>query len=46
MLNGRPGVLQKLPPHSMEMEQSVLGALLQDNHAFIQVVDLLQEKDT
>ena len=45
MLNGRPGVLQKLPPHSMEMEQSVLGALLQDNHAFIQVVDLLKERD-
>jgi replicative DNA helicase len=37
--------LQKLPPQSVEMEQSVLGAILQDNHALVRVLEILQERD-
>jgi replicative DNA helicase len=37
--------LQKLPPQSVEMEQSVLGAILQDNHALVRVLEVLQERD-
>lgn len=35
----------KLPPHSVEAEQSVLGALLLDNHAWERVADMLGEVD-
>jgi replicative DNA helicase len=35
----------KVPPHSLEAEQSVLGALLLDNSASDRVGDLLQEAD-
>lgn len=34
-----------LPPHSLEAEQSVLGALLLDNRAFERVADLLLPDD-
>src|SRR4030095_16361702 len=37
--------LQKLPPQRVEMEQSVLGAILQDNHALVRVLEILQERD-
>ena len=43
--NGQLDVLRKLPPQSVEMEQSVLGAILQDNQALVRVLDLLQERD-
>lgn len=38
-------VSPKLPPHSIEAEQSVLGGLMLDNRAWDQVVDRLRETD-
>jgi replicative DNA helicase len=35
----------KVPPHSIEAEQSVLGALLLDNQAFDRVADLVTGED-
>ncbi len=35
----------KLPPHSLEAEQSVLGGLLLDNSAWDRVADLINEHD-
>jgi replicative DNA helicase len=35
----------RLPPHSIEAEQSVLGGLLLDNGAFDRVADVLREED-
>jgi replicative DNA helicase len=35
----------KLPPHSVEAEQSLLGALLLDNQAFDRVADLVSAPD-
>ena len=35
----------KLPPHSVEAEQSVLGGLLLENHAWERVADLVNEQD-
>ncbi len=35
----------KIPPHSVEAEQSVLGGLMLDNQTWDRVVELLQEKD-
>lgn len=43
--NNRPLQAMKVPPHSMEAEQSVLGGLMLDNRAWDQVVDRLNEKD-
>src|SRR5262245_40695933 len=38
-------VALKLPPHSVEAEQSLLGALLLDNTAFDRVADLVAAED-
>ena len=35
----------KVPPHSAEAEQSVLGGLLIDNQAFDRVADVIKEED-
>ncbi len=35
----------KLPPHSVEAEQSVLGGLLLDNNAWDKIADLIREAD-
>src|SRR6478736_6638872 len=35
----------KMPPHSVEAEQSVLGGLMLDNHAWDKVADVLTEDD-
>ncbi|MBB5190500.1 replicative DNA helicase [Silvimonas terrae] len=35
----------RLPPHSVEAEQSVLGGLLLDNPSFDRIADILGEKD-
>lgn len=35
----------KIPPHSIEAEQSVLGGIMLDNRAWDQVVDRLRESD-
>jgi replicative DNA helicase len=38
-------VALRVPPHSVEAEQSLLGALLIDNHAFDRVADLVAAED-
>src|SRR5262245_65649619 len=38
-------VALKLPPHSVEAEQSLLGALLIDNQAFDRIADLVTGED-
>ena len=35
----------KVPPHSIEAEQSVLGGLMLDNNAWDQVSDIITEED-
>src|SRR5262245_45444169 len=40
-----PGLLQKLPPQNVEMEQSVLGAILLENNALVKVLELLDPRD-
>ena len=45
MDNGQSVALQKLPPQNVEMEQSILGAILQNNDALIRLADTLQEDD-
>ncbi|HLB42503.1 MAG TPA: replicative DNA helicase [Gammaproteobacteria bacterium] len=35
----------KVPPHSLEAEQSVLGGLMLDNRAWDQIVDCIRERD-
>ena len=35
----------KLPPHSLEAEQSVLGGLLIDNTAWDKIIDIVKESD-
>jgi replicative DNA helicase len=35
----------KVPPHSVEAEQSLIGALLLDNHAFDRIADLVSDAD-
>src|SRR3954464_10791316 len=35
----------KVPPHSIEAEQSLLGALMLDNQAFDRVADLITGED-
>ncbi|HHJ16089.1 MAG TPA: replicative DNA helicase [Gammaproteobacteria bacterium] len=36
---------QKVPPHSIQAEQSLLGGLLLDNRAWDQIADLVSEND-
>ena len=44
--NADPQLLAlKVPPHSIEAEQSLLGALLLDNQAFDRVADLVTGDD-
>ena len=44
--SGDPQLLAlKVPPHSIEAEQSLLGALLLDNQAFDRVADLVTGED-
>src|SRR5258705_5491045 len=38
-------VALRVPPHSVEAEQSLLGALLMDNQAFDRVADLVAGED-
>lgn len=35
----------KIPPHSLEAEQSILGGLMLSNHAWMDVVELVSEND-
>jgi replicative DNA helicase len=41
----QPDILQKLPPQSVEVEQSVLGAVLLDQEALVRVLDVINERD-
>jgi replicative DNA helicase len=44
--SGDPQLLAlKVPPHSVEAEQSLIGGLLLDNHAFDRIADLVGEAD-
>ena len=43
--NSSPSPFGKLPPHSIEAEQSIIGGLLLDNEAWIKVGDLITERD-
>ena len=45
MDNGQSIAIQKLPPQNVEMEQSILGAILQNNDAIVRLADTLQEED-
>lgn len=38
-------VVQSLPPHSMEAEQSVLGGLMQENSAWDRIADVVSDED-
>lgn len=40
-----PTDLLKIPPHSIEAEQSVLGGLMLDNHAWEKIADRVAEED-
>ncbi|UCH49202.1 MAG: replicative DNA helicase [Betaproteobacteria bacterium] len=44
-IEGSEVELIKLPPHSVEAEQSVLGGLLLDNSAWDRIADFLSESD-
>jgi replicative DNA helicase len=44
-MDRQPGVLQKLPPQSVELEQGVLGAILLENEALVKVLEVLDERD-
>jgi replicative DNA helicase len=37
-------IILKLPPQSLELEKTVLGALMVESHSFIQVSDILSEQ--
>jgi len=40
-----PGMIDKVPPHSNEAEQSLLGALLLDKDAIIKIADKVTAED-
>ncbi len=44
-MDGQPGLLHKLPPQSVEMEQGILGAVLLENEALVKVLEVLEEQD-
>jgi replicative DNA helicase len=44
-MDRQPDFLQKLPPQSVEVEQSVLGAVLLEHEALVRVLDVLQARD-
>ena len=45
LAHGLAGQFDRLPPHSIESEQSVLGGLLLDNSAWERIADLLSDSD-
>ncbi len=44
-MNNNPEITEKIPPQSVEAEQSLLGSLMLDTSAIIKVVDFLQSRD-
>src|SRR5688572_1389002 len=45
MVTAIPSVIERLPPHNLEAEQSVLGSLLIDRDAIIKVASFLRPDD-
>ena len=45
MVTATPSVIERLPPHNLEAEQSVLGSLLIDRDAIIRVAAFLRPED-
>lgn len=45
MVTTTPTVIERLPPHNLEAEQSVLGSLLIDRDAIIRVAAFLRPED-
>jgi replicative DNA helicase len=45
MVTATPSVIERLPPHNLEAEQSVLGSLLIDRDAIIRVASFLRPED-
>lgn len=45
MVTATPSMIERLPPHSLEAEQSVLGSLLIDRDAIIKVAAFLRADD-
>ena len=41
MVIASPSIIERLPPHNLEAEQSVLGSLLIDRDAIIKVASFL-----
>ena len=44
-MDRQPNILQKLPPQSVELEQSVLGAILIEHEVLVRVLEVLHERD-
>ena len=44
-MTGDKNLLEKIPPHSLEAEESLLGCLLIDKDAIIKVVDMILPQD-
>lgn len=45
MVTTAPSIIERLPPHNLEAEQSVLGSLLIDRDAIIRVASFLRAED-
>jgi replicative DNA helicase len=45
MLTNEKNLLEKIPPHSLEAEESLLGCLLIDKDSIIKVVDMILPQD-
>jgi len=45
MANTPDNAIAKIPPHSLEAEESLLGSLLIDKDAIIKVADLIMPQD-
>lgn len=45
MVTATPSIIERLPPHNLEAEQSVLGSLLIDRDAIIRVASFLRPED-
>ncbi|MFA4941262.1 MAG: replicative DNA helicase [Patescibacteria group bacterium] len=45
MSNGENNIIEKMPPHNLEAEQSLLSCLLIDKDAIIKIADIVSEND-
>lgn len=45
MVTATPSIIERLPPHNLEAEQSVLGSLLIDRDAIIRIAAFLRPED-